>query len=267
MTTALIFQGESMVAYEGWLNRRKWNAPKASLISLFCGLLGAGFFVPFACAAQEVMAGWEGNSFSGNGAVTAAFTIPLSQTSAIMIRPAASYLYYDVRQIGLVTEVSAPALSLGIGYRYSDTRVTFDISPAVQVLWERRKMIGGTTTERRRVGAGIASGLSFQATPLTFFNLVAGYDTSNKYFTSRAGIKRRITDLQLQKPWWVQIGAEIIAQGNDETRQLSGGGLAEIAFDRGKSALQLRAGYSWFTYPDHSKLERPYLGAGLYHRF
>ena len=256
-----------MVVHEAWLSYRKLSSRKVSLISVFCGVLGAGFFVPFACAAQEVIAGWEGNSFSGNTAVTAAFTIPLSQTSAIMIRPATSYLYYDVRQIGLLTKVSAPAVSLGIGYRYSDTHVTFDISPAVQVLWERRKLIGGMTTETRRVGAGIASGLSYQVTPLTSLNLLAGYDTSNKYFTSRAGIKQRVTDLNLQKPWWLQVGAEIIAQGNNDARQVSGGGLAEIAFDQGKSALQLRAGYSWFTYPDHSKLERPYLGAGLYHRF
>src|SRR5882762_808726 len=256
-----------MVAREQWLKCRKLSARKVSLMSLFCAVLGAGFSAPLACAAQEVMAGWEGNSFSGNGAVSAAFAIPLSQTSAIMIRPAASYLYYDVRQTGLVTQVTAPALSLGIGYRYSDTRVTFDISPAIQVLWERRKMIGGSTTEQRRVGAGIASGLSFQATPLTSLSLLAGYDTSNKYFTSRAGIKQRVTDLQLQKPWWVQVGAEVIAQGNNEARQLSGGGLAEIDFDQGRSAFQLRAGYAWFTYPDHSTLERPYLGAGLYHRF
>ena len=38
--------------------------------------------------------------------------------SAIILRPSTSYLYYDVRQIGLTTRVTAPALAFGVGYRH-----------------------------------------------------------------------------------------------------------------------------------------------------
>jgi len=234
---------------------------------LFGIALLSGVFLSSSCLAQEVVAGWEGNSFSGNGGVSAAFSIPLSMNSAIILRPSTSYLYYDVRQIGLTTRVTAPALAFGVGYRYFNDRVTFDIGPAIQVLWEERKIVGGMSTSKTLIGAGIGSSLSFLATPTTNLNFAAAYDQANRYFSSRAGIKQRITDLNLTKPWWIALGAEAIAQGNYESQQVSGGGLAEMDFDQGRSAVQLRAGYSWFTYPDHSKLERPYLGAGVYHRF
>jgi len=253
-----------MVVYGNGFNRFKENLFLTSL----CAVLATCVVSSEPAVAQEVVAAWEGNSFSGNGVLGTAFQIPMSTTSAIMVRPTASYLYYDVRQLGVVsTHVTAPSVSLGLGYRYSDGRVTFDIGPSVQVLWERRKTVAGFSTEKTHVGAGIASAVSLQFTPLTSVSLLAGYDTANKYFASRAGIKQRVTDFQLQKPWWLLVGAEVIGQGNDEAHQISAGGLTELAFDQGRSALQLRAGYSWFNYPDHSKIERPYVGAGLYHRF
>ena len=187
--------------------------------------------------------------------------------SAIILRPTASYLYYDVRQIGLTTRVTAPALAFGVGYRYFTDRVTFDIGPAIQVLWEQRKVVGGMSSNRTLIGASVGASLSLLATPTTSLNFAAAYDEANRYYSARTGIKQRVTDLKLTKPWWLALGAEVIAQGNYESQQVSTGGLAELDFDQGRSALQLRAGYSWFTYPDHSKLERPYLGAAVYHRF
>src|SRR5215470_4902132 len=100
---------------------------------LFSAALLSAVFLSSSCVAQDVVAGWEGNSFSGNGGISAAFSIPLSMNSAIILRPSASYLYYDVRQIGLTTRVTAPALAFGAGYRYFSDRVTFDIGPAIQV--------------------------------------------------------------------------------------------------------------------------------------
>src|SRR5262249_26266979 len=153
-------------AYGHSLNRSK--------VTSMCCVLAAALIGAQPVAAQEVIAAWEGNSFSGNAILGGAFGIPLSNTSAIMIRPTASYLYYDIRQLGVVsTHVPAPAISLGLGYRYADSKLTFDIGPSLQVLWEQRKAVGGLggSTDKTHFGAGVASALSYQFTPLTSFNI------------------------------------------------------------------------------------------------
>jgi hypothetical protein len=55
--------------------------------------------------------------------------------------------------------------------------------------------------------------------------------------------------------------------GDKDVEQLTGGGLVEFAFDKGGTGLQIRGGYSWLNFADHSRETRPYIGAGLYRRF
>jgi len=95
------------------------------------------------CSAQEIVTGFEGGPSIGEGFITPAFSIPLNTANAIIVRPTASYLYYDSRSKLGETKVTAPGASLGIGYRYTGTDVTFDIGPAIEVLWQRKKPIVG----------------------------------------------------------------------------------------------------------------------------
>ncbi len=165
------------------------------------------------------------------------------------------------------TKITAPGLSLGVGYRYSDGPFAFAVGPAIELLWERRRNLFGPDTRETLVGVMFAGDASYQATPFTNLNLSASYDQTNRYYWSRAGVKQRVTDLQFNKPWALLVGAEVTGQGDKDVSELSSGGLVEFAFDKGQTGLQIRGGYSWLNFADHSSDARPYIGAGLYHHF
>jgi Cellulose biosynthesis protein BcsS len=217
--------------------------------------------------AQEVVTGFEGGPSSGMAFVSPVFSNPLGTSSAFVIRPTASYLYYEKRNALGETKITAPGASLGLGYRYSDGRFMLAVGPAFEVLWERRKNLLGPDTKDTLVGVMFAGDLSYQATPVTNVNLSASYDQTNQYYWSRAGVKQQVTDLQFDKSWALLLGAEVTGQGDKDVQQLGGGGVVEFAFDKGQTGFQIRGGYSWLSFADHSREARPYLGTGLYHRF
>jgi len=216
------------------------------------------------CSTQELVTGFEGGPSIGEAFFTPIFSIPLNATNAITLKPTASYLYYDTRGRVGETKVTAPGTSFGVGYRYTGTDVTFDIGPAIEVIWQTKKPVVGRSTEQTLIGAAFAADLYYQVAPLTGINLVATYDQPNRYYWSRGTIKERITD---QNSWTLFLGADVTDQGATDVHQLSGGGLLEFDFDKGETALQIRGGYSWLTFADHSHDQRPYAGATLYHHF
>jgi len=237
---------------------------RTPILRACCGL-GALLFLTNVSAAQEIVTGFEGGPSIGEGFFTPVFSVPLNTANAITIRPSASYLYYDERSrtIG-ETKVTAPAASLGVGYRYTGTDVTFDIGPAIEVIWQKKKPAIGKQTNQTLIGAAFAADLYYQMTQTTGLNLVATYDQSNRYYWSRGTIKERLSN---SDAFAVFLGADVTDQGATDVQQLSGGGLVELDFDRGTTALQIRGGYSWLTFSDSSKDQRPYFGATLYHHF
>jgi hypothetical protein len=215
--------------------------------------------------AQEVAAGFEGGPSFGDTFFTPVIDWTLNAANAITFKPSANYLYYETRGKVGETKVTAPGASFGIGYRYTGTDVTFDIGPAFEVLWQTKKPFGNKiATKQTLVGASFAADLYYQVTTLTGVNLVATYDQPNRYYWSRGTIKERVSD---QNSWALFLGADVTDQGATDVHQVSGGGLVEFDFEGGATALQLRGGYSWLTFADHSKDQRPYAGASLYHHF
>jgi hypothetical protein len=217
-------------------------------------------------AAQELIAGFEGGPSYGLGSVSPIFSVPFDATQAVIIKPTVSYLYYEKRTLLGESQITAPALSLGLGYRYNDEKFAFAAAPSIQVLWERQKNLFGPDTNRTRFGVLFAGDASYQAGPLTDLNVSASYDQANRYYWSRAGVKQRVTDLQFENTWALLLGPEGTLQGDKDVRQLSGGGVVEIDF-KNATGFQIRGGYSWLSFADHSSDARPYFGGGVYHRF
>jgi outer membrane protein assembly factor BamA len=256
-----------MVAHQVDYRTGAVNIHPFRLVTKLCYATIAILLLSSSCIAQEVVTGWEGGPSTGYGFISPMFSIPVTTTDSVVVKPTAGYLYYDTHELGGVTKVTSPGVSLGLGYRYSGPRLTVDIGPAIEVLWERKAPAIGPDTNETLVGTLLAGDAFFQATPLTNFNLIASYDQTNRYFWSRAGVKQRVTDLQFQNPWALLLGAEVTGQGNKDIRQYGVGGLVEFAFDKLQTSLQIRAGYSWIDFSDHTKDSRPYIGAGLYHHF
>ena len=84
--------------------------------------------------AQEIITGYEGGPSNGYGFVTPVFSFPQSGTpSALVIRPGASFLYYNFQDAGGFTNVTSPGVSFGIGYRVRTPRVTLTVGPGFEV--------------------------------------------------------------------------------------------------------------------------------------
>ena len=237
---------------------------RASIPHICGGFIGL-VLLTTPCAAQEIVTGFEGGPSIGEGFVTPIFSVPLDTMNAITIRPSAGYLYYDERNRTLgETKVTSPIASLGVGYRFTGNEVTFDIGPALEVIWQKKKSTLGpirrSATSQTLIGAGFAADLYYQMTSATSLNLVGTYDQPNRYYWSRGTLKEKITDLLF-------LGADLTYQGSTDVHQVSGGGLVELDFDQGATALQLRGGYGWLTFADGTKDQRPYFGATLYHHF
>jgi hypothetical protein len=234
---------------------------RASIPRICCGLIALVLFT-LPCAAQEIVTGFEGGPSIGEGFITPIFSVPLGTMNAITIKPSANYLYYDERNLAAgETKVTAPSASLGVGYRFTGNEVTFDIGPSVEVIWQKKKSLKvKSTTSQTLFGAGFAADLYYQMTGSTSLNLAGSYDQPNRYYWSRGTLKQKITDLLF-------LGADVTYQGSSDVHQVSGGGLVELDFDQGATALQFRGGYGWLTFADGTKDQRPYAGVTLYHHF
>ena len=119
-------------------------------------------------AAQELIAGFEGGPSYGLGSVSPIFSVPFDATQAVIIKPTVSYLYYEKRTLLGESQITAPALSLGLGYRYNDEKFAFAAAPSIQVLWERQKNLFGPDTNRTRFGVLFAGDASLADEPDLF---------------------------------------------------------------------------------------------------
>jgi len=131
-----------------------------------------------------------------------------------------------------------PGASLGIGYRYTGTDVTFDIGPAIEVLWQRKKRLG-KSTEQTLIGGPFAADLYYQVTRFTGVTSPRPI-ISRTAITGRRHLSQRVTDLEFKDSWALLI-APMSPSGRDRRAPAEGGGgLFEIAFDKGETGFRLR---------------------------
>jgi hypothetical protein len=219
------------------------------------------------CAARENVTAFDGGPSTGEGFVQPILSLALNGANSLVVRPTASYTYYDTRDSAGAVDTTSPEASFGIGYRYTGGKLVFDIGPAFEVLSQEHKTLIGKTTDQMLMGAAFATHLYYQATPFVSINVAANYDEANGYSWSHAAIKQRLTDLDFQDVGAFLLGADVTEQGNSAVRQLSAGGLLEFAFGKGETALQFRAGCAWLDFAGRSGDAGAYAGLTLSQHF
>lgn len=216
-------------------------------------------------AAQDVVAGWEGDDRRGYVFVAPTAAVDVSPSQSLLLRVSASLLYYGSEADG-PTDVTAPGASVGIGYRFRTARVSAAVVGGYEVRRIRRSssILQPHAWER----GGSASGELFvAATRLTQFSAMAAYGAANRYVWSRAGLKQQITNRDFSGPRAISLGLEATAQGNRDVTTYQLGTVVEWTWLSAESSLQLRAGYGRSEFPDGREQNRPYLGVGLYRAF
>ncbi|HUO85412.1 MAG TPA: cellulose biosynthesis protein BcsS [Thermoanaerobaculia bacterium] len=241
---------------------RKPFALLVCLLSL--PLIGAATALP----AQELILGWEGEESRGYGFVMPVFRFgPDGPGSSIVLRPAASYLYYSLPEPGGETDVTSPGAAIGIAYRWSGPRATFTIGPGYEFRSTKRRFASGAETEEDETGINVQGDLFFNITPLTNLNLIASYGDANEYVWVRGGIKRQITNTDFSGPRSLIVGLEATRQGNDEIETNQIGALLEFGFPRARGSLQFRGGLSDTEFAGGASDTGPYFGIGFYKAF
>jgi hypothetical protein len=224
-------------------------------------------FVTANACAQEIIVGWEGSPSNGYGFVMPVFSVPKTDTSAFVIRPAVGYLHYNFREAGGRSDVTSPVVSIGMAYRLRLPRVSMTLGPGLEARWEHRKQANGTRINKTQTGVTASADFFIQANPLTNLSLIATYSQTNRYLWSRASIKRQVTNRDFRRNSAISFGAEVTGQGNRDVRQVQLGGLMEVGFLSKHSSLQFRSGYARLQFIDRSIETRPYFGMGLYKAF
>ena len=214
--------------------------------------------------AQELVGGWEGGPSNGYAFAAPIFSFPKSsEGSAWVLRPAASYLYYETRDVTGVTDVRSPGASLGVAWRWRSPQLTASIGPGYESRWERRTLPSGAVINQTKTGATVAADVYWQAAPLTRVTWSGSYGDSDQYYWSRVGLARQLATVDANNKTALSVGADVTVQGNPDIARQQAGGLLEVNFLKARSSLQLRAGYSQSRNAGQNE-SQPYFALGFY---
>ena len=83
--------------------------------------------------AQEVVMGWEGSSSGGYAFLSPMTTLQRGEKVSLILRGAASYLYYDSRDVTGITKVRSPGESLGFAVRFSGPHLSGTFGPGYEI--------------------------------------------------------------------------------------------------------------------------------------
>ena len=218
-----------------------------------------------ALAKDDLNLSWEGGPSNGDASASYTFGIPMTSTSAIQVVPSADYIYYAAHQGGAKTNTNSPGASLGVQYAYESDRLSFDIGPAIDVVWQDRKVGSGpkkntTLASSTLAGPGANADLTYNFSDATSLDLSASYEQPDRYYYTRADLAQRIAHAG---SFAVLLGPEVSIQGNNLFHQTGGGVVAEFAFDTSGTSLQLRGGYAGVSYSDSTNTTGAYVGVAL----
>jgi hypothetical protein len=109
-------------------------------VALGCGLALLGL-VAVPARGQELVAGWEGDGARrGYAFLSPAVAVGLDARHAIVVRGAASYLYYDFPEGGGRTAVVSPGASAGLGYRWRGARLSVTLAAGAERRWKEARL-------------------------------------------------------------------------------------------------------------------------------
>jgi len=216
-----------------------------------------------------LIAGYERDSHgSSYGFAGPAYVKPIRSDLAWTARVFGSYLTYEFN--ASTTAVRAPGANGSLGLQFGE-RNTFTILAGPSVAWRTETVtpVSGVEFDTSETRWGVNVGAEAYLNPTSRSNVQAlvNYNTTDKYVWSRAAFKQQISNLSGSGTTSLSLGAEGIAQGNDDIRSLQGGGLLEVAHIPSAFSLTFRAGYKRSTFEAGPSKSGVYFGVGLYKRF
>lgn len=235
--------------------------------SLAVAWLVSGCFLPRAAAGQEFIAGWEGEPSRGYAFASPVLSIRLGAHDGLVVRAAASYLYYRFPDAGGPTNVTSPGVSGGLAYRVRSPRLSATVGSGFELRQTLRRPATSASSRTTERGATIQGEVFFQVTPLTNLNTIVSYGQANRYLWARSGVKRQLTNTRFSGPTALGVGGEVTAQGNNDGQAYQAGVVLALDLLRARGSLQLRGGYTRLQYPTGPSESRPYLGVGVYQAF
>lgn len=207
----------------------------------------------------EWVVGYEGDDRRGYGHLTRLERISLARGRQLVLWGTASYLFYDVRELGATTTVTSPGIGAGAMMRWSTSRSDFGIGPGYEVRWTRRSAPGGFDTSETEHGPFVQGDLTYRFDAMTRLGVAGSYSAANEWIHSRGQLIREITPA-------LRAGPEVGFQGNDDVRVQSYGGVVELPL-QDRTGLQIRAGQSRIRYRDGTEESRPYYSVGIARSF
>ncbi|HEY6866659.1 MAG TPA: cellulose biosynthesis protein BcsS [Candidatus Eisenbacteria bacterium] len=220
-------------------------------------------------AALEGLGGWEGDGFGqGYGFLALGAIIPARSNASIMVRAQASYLYYDFESSGATTRVISPGATLLAGVRFAGERGSLALAGGGEARRERRQppAPAAETWDTPTGGVGQLEADAALA-PRWHVTLIANYAGAARYLFSRAALRWQATNPDWSRPTTMTCGLELTGQGNDETRGVQGGALADLALVPRRLSLAVHGGYKDAWSPGERHRRGAYFGAGFYRRF
>ena len=213
----------------------------------------------------ELVGGWEGTLNRGYAFAAPAFRTALDEDVTLLVKPAASYLYYDIPADDGPTEVSSPGASLGLAVRYATPRVATTLGTGYEVRDTERQFPDGRREHETEKGLATQADGFYQATPKVNLSTIAAYSWANDYVWVRLGAKRQLSNFDYAGPSTLHVGLEATVQGNDDVESGALGLVFEVAGRR--SSLQLRTGFLHATSDGGPSEDELYVGLGFYRGF
>ena len=219
----------------------------------------------------DIAGGYESDSQDTSYAFFGpSYNHPLSDNLSLTASVRVNHLQYEFENSsGGRTEVEAPGISPGVGLRWGGKNWV-KVTTGLSIRQDHRTVRGRTgvisDVEDTRVGLSLGADGWWNPSRRSNVHAMVHYGAVSQYVWSRLAAKHQISNFDWRKPVTLYLGAEGVAQGNEDIRSYQLGPLVDFTFGRSQLSLTLRAGYKHSSYeigPDDSG---PYFGIGLWKR-
>jgi hypothetical protein len=197
------------------------------------------------------------------------WTRPLNDNLAFQLRLGPSYLTYEFDSPEGRTRVRRPGFAITPGVKFGTTNwFSVGAGPTFQRKHETLATFDGTEFEDKDWETGLNVNGQAYLNPTDRLNVhgSASYSTNDEYLWSRLGVKRQLSNFSWGDRFTHYLGGEVMAQGNDDIRQLQVGALFELLHAPSSMSIMLRGGVKRSSFEFDDDQTGPYIGIGLYRR-
>ncbi len=214
----------------------------------------------------EAAAAFEGNLRSGYA--FASFTSPSFESKVTPVaRLTTSYLYYLYQGPSHEVHVRSPGLGLAFGVRWRPERLLLTAVAGYEARYTMEFDPDERQVSHTDHGVALSGDAYVQATSRFAVALTGYYGFAQDYLWGRALAKHRVYPWDGSSIAVLALGLDATARGNDITRGLDVGFLAEITAPAHEVSFGARVGLGRELQPGSDPALAPSIGASIYKSF